>query len=156
MNWLNYSRWLLDVVWLIFLGGLFRHFWRDRQLLVQAQSWLKTPGHILSCELTSEGNHLWPKIEYQYQVYEQDLTGQHLFLDASHNNPNSAYSRRIAYKAALAFKENKAIDVYYNPNNPEQSALDVTLPRKLNIILLLISAFIALQTVVMIKQFMGW
>ena len=91
------------------------------------------------------GHSIWPKIEYTYQVHDQDLIGEYLFLDTSHNNPNSKYSRLVAYKAAVAFKENSEIDVYYNPNNPEQSALDVTIPIKLNIILCLISVLIVIH-----------
>lgn len=140
--------WILDAGWLIFLLILLRHFWLDRQQLLQAQSWLKTRGHITSCEWIEQGHSIWPKIEYTYQVHEKDLTGEYLFLDTSHNSPNSKYSRNIAYKAAVAFKENSQIDVYYNPNHPEQSALDVTMPRKLTVILVLIGALIGLHLVI--------
>jgi hypothetical protein len=142
MHWFNSWRWVLDTGWLLFLLLLFRHFWRDRNALMQSKSWLKVSGHITRCDWTKVGHSIWPKIEYTYQVYDKDLLGEYLFLDTSHNSPNSKYSRLIAYKAAVAFKENSAIDVYYNPNDPEQSALDVTIPRKLNIILILISLLI--------------
>lgn len=139
MIWQNAWRMVLDLGWLLFLLVLLIHFWRDRQLLVQAKSWLKAKGRITLCEWTQVGPNLWPKIEYSYEVYGKELTGEYLFLDTAHNNPNSKYSRRIAYKAALAYKEDAEIDVYYNPNRPEQSALDVTMPIKLNIMLILIS-----------------
>lgn len=142
MHWLNSWRWVLDTGWLLFLLLLFRHFWRDRNALLQSKSWLKVSGHITRCDWTKVGHNIWPKIEYTYQVHDKDLIGEYLFLDTSHNSPNSKYSRLIAYKAAVAFKQNSAIDVYYNPNDPEQSALDVTIPRKLNIILILIGLLI--------------
>lgn len=116
MTQLNGGRWLLDLGWLLFLLMLFWHFWRDRRTLVHAQSWLKVKGHITSCELTKVGHSVWPKIEYTYQVNEEEMTGEYLFLDTAHNNPNSKYSRGIAYKAAIAFQENEEIDVYYNPS----------------------------------------
>lgn len=140
MTWLNVWRWIIDLGWLLFLLILFRHFWQKRQVLVHAQSWLIAKGHITSCEWTKVGHSVWPEIDYSYSVCDKALTGEYLFLDTAHNNPNSNYSRSIAYKVAVAFKEDQEIDVYYNPNNPEQSALDVTVPIKLNVILILIGA----------------
>ncbi|CAM2842728.1 DUF3592 domain-containing protein [Legionella worsleiensis] len=155
MNWLNSGRWVLDVGWLIILSVFFIHFWRNRSALVQSRSWLQVKGHITRCEWTRVGHSLWPKIEYLYQVQDRELTGEYLFLDTSHNNPNSSYSRRIAYKAALAFKENSEIDVYYNPNKPEQSALDVTIPVKLNFILVLLGVLIAFHLGFIIYRLLG-
>lgn len=138
-------KWMLDLGWLVFLFILLRHFWLDRKELVNAQSWLKVKGRITKCEWTKIGHSVWPKIEYTYQVNDKDIVGEYLFLDTAHNNPHSQYSRNVAYKAAVSFKENSQIDVYYNPNHPEQSALDVTMPIKLNIILILIGMFIVLH-----------
>lgn len=145
MIWHSSLRWFLDFGWLVVLLILLRHFWRDRNSLLNAKSWLKVKGRVTSCEWIEAGHSIWPKIEYSYQVYDQDLVGHYLFLDTSHNSPNSKYSRSIAYKAAVAFKENLEIEVYYNPNHPEQSALDVTMPTKLNIILILIGSLILLH-----------
>lgn len=155
MTWLNIGRWMLDLGWLFFLLILFSHFWRDRKVLSQAQSWLKVKGHITACDWTTVGHSIWPKIEYSYQVYDKDMTGEYLFLDTAHNNPNSKYSRGIAYKAAVAFKERAEIDVYYNPNHPEQSALDVTIPIKLNIILVLIGMLIVLHLGFIVWRYLG-
>jgi hypothetical protein len=145
MTWLGIWRWMLDLGWLLVLFILLKHFWQERQALVKAQSWLKVKGHITACEWTQIGHSVWPKIEYSYQVYDRDLVGEYLFLDTAHNNPNSKYARRVAYNAAVAFKEDEEVDVYYNPNHPEQSALDVTMPKKLNIILILIGILIVLH-----------
>jgi hypothetical protein len=136
---------MLDLGWLFILLLLFLHFWRERTVLLRAQSWLKTKGRIITFELVEVGKSIWPKIEYSYQVYGQDLIGEYLFLDTSLNNPHSKYSRRIAYKAAVAFKEQSEIEVYYNPNHPEQSALDVTMPVKLTIILILIGTLMCVH-----------
>ncbi|PWY55718.1 hypothetical protein DGG96_10515 [Legionella qingyii] len=155
MTWLNVWRWMLDLGWLFFLLILLRHFWRDRQVLMQAQSWLKVKGYITKCEWTKVGHSVWPKIEYTYQVDDKNLTGEYLFLDTARNNPNSKYSRGIAYKAAIAFQENTAIDIYYNPNDPEESALDVTMPIKLNIILILIGMLIVIHLGLMAWHYLG-
>lgn len=155
MNGFHFFRWLLDLGWLSVLLLLLWHFWRIRAALVQAQSWLRVKGHVTLCEWTTMGHSIWPKIEYTYMVHDKELIGEYLFLDTSHNNPNSKYSRRIAYKAALAFKDNAAIDVYYNPNRPEQSALDVSIPLKLNIILLLIGILIVTHCTIIFLRYWG-
>ena len=131
---------------------IFNNKKKSPNILVRAQSWLKVKGHITRCEWVRVGHSVWPKIEYAYQVADQDLVGEYLFLDTSHNNPNSKYSRRIAYKVAVASKDNSEIDIYYNPNHPEQSALDVTIPKKLNFILLLIGVLILAQISIIIYR----
>jgi len=147
---LGSSKWIIDFIWLIFLITMFWHFWRDRYELTRTRTWLKTKGRITSCEWTEVGSRLWPKIQYTYQVYDKDLVGEYLFLDTAHNNPNSKYSRNVAYKAAMAYQENTDIEVFYNPNKPEQSALDITMPIKLTVILLLIAGLMVLQLGLMI------
>lgn len=154
MSWLASWRWILDLGWLVFLLFMLRHFWQDRQVLAQANSWLKTKGRITFCEWSEVGHSIWPKIEYTYEVSEKELVGEYLFLDTAHNNPNSRYARRIAYKVALAFKQNAAIDVYYNPNKPEQSALDIGIPFKLNLILVFICALIVLHLSVIFLRYL--
>lgn len=151
----NIWRWMLDLGWLLFLLVIFRHFWRDRQNLAQAQSWLQVKGRITGCEWTQVGHSVWPKIEYTYEVYDKVFTGEYLFLDTAHNSPNSKYSRGVAYKAAVAFKENSEIDIYYNPNHPEQSALDVTMPTKLTTILILIGGLIVVHLGLMAWRYLG-
>lgn len=148
-------RWVLDIGWLLFLIILFWHFWRDRQALVQSQSWLKAKGHITTCEWITAGHSVWPKIEYSYQVHDKDLVGEYLFLDTAHNSPHSKYARQVAYKVAVAFKENQEIDVYYNPNHPEQSALDVTMPKKLNVILMVLGILIILHVGLMVWRYLN-
>ena len=130
MSW----RGLLDILWLLFLLSMVWHFWRERQLLTQTKFWLITKGRITSFEWTKVGPRLWPRIEYRYQVFDKDFQGEYLFLDTSHNNPNSKYARQVAYRAAMAYENDEEIDVYYNPNNPYQAVLD-TLSNKINLII---------------------
>lgn len=131
----------LDFAWFIVLLLMFLHFWRVRRALLRTHSWLMTQGWITHCEWTSQGHRLWPKIEYVYEVGEQEFTGEHLFPDTCHNNPNSHYARQVAYKVAEAYKNDEPITVYYNPALPEQAALDVKVPRKINLILILLGIF---------------
>lgn len=124
------------------------YFWRDRQFLAQAKYWLITKGRITLFEWTQEGPRLWPKIQYTYQVFDKDFYGEYLFLDTAHNNPNSKYARNIAYRAAMAYEDDVDIDVFYNPNNPQQAVLDITIPRKLNLIIVLLLILIILHLVI--------
>lgn len=144
-DWFFSSRGLLDLAWLLFLLLMLRHFWRDRQLLRQARFWLITKGRISQFRWVRDGHRLWPKIEYVYRVFDHEFQGEYLFLDTSHNNPASNYARKVAYRAAMAYEHDQDIDVFYNPDNPEQSALDITMPRKLNLIIAFLSALIVLH-----------
>jgi hypothetical protein len=150
MSTSTYWQAALDIAWLTILVMVFHHFWKNRQFLIDAQGWLKAKGHITHYKLVKEGHSVWPTIEYEYCVYEQHLIGHYLFLDTAHNNPSSTYSRRIAYNAAMAYKDHLEIEVYYNPNRPEESALDVTMPTKLNAILIIIGGLVAVQLVMMV------
>lgn len=143
----------VDIGWLVLLFIVFYHFWQARAQLAEAKSWLITKGKITHCEWVTMGQSIWPKIEYSYEVYNKELVGHYLFLDTAHNNPNSTYARRVAYRVALAFKDNSDIDVYYNPNHPEQSALDVIIPKKLNVILIVVGALILLQVAMILSRF---
>lgn len=141
---------LVNIIGLVFLLLVFRHFWQQWQMLNQARYWLITQGRITQLLWTRDGNNIWPTIEYTYQVYDSDFIGEYFFLDTSHNNPYSKYARAVAYRAAIAFKNNEEIDVFYNPNNPLQSALDVSIPLKLKWILGFLLALIVTHVVMMV------
>ncbi|MBY0377382.1 MAG: DUF3592 domain-containing protein [Gammaproteobacteria bacterium] len=143
---------MLDILWLILLLFMLWHFWRARQFLAQTQYWLIAKGRITLFEWTREGPRLWPKIQYTYQVFDHDYLGEYLFLDTSLNNPNSKYARQVAYRAAMAYEDDAEIDVFYNPNNPNQAVLDTTIPRKLNLIISLLLALIILHLAVVVHH----
>lgn len=148
VTWLIAERGWLDIGWLIFLLALLWHFLREKKMLAQTQFWLITKGHIDQFEWVREGVHLWPKIEYSYQVFEHNFHSERLFLDTVHNNPNSKYARGVAYRAAVAYENNADIDVYYNPNNPQDAVLDIKMPSKLNIIIALLLGLIVLHLLI--------
>lgn len=144
-HWMIMLRWGLDLLWLLFLLVLLRHFWREKQRLKGAQNWFMTKGHITQFSWTQEAHRLWPKIEYHYLIADGDFHGERLFLDTSHVNYNSQQAREVAYQAAMAYERDEDINVYYNPNNPSEAALDITMPRKLIFIVALLISLIILH-----------
>jgi Protein of unknown function (DUF3592) len=111
---------------------------RDLKSLLHTRNWLKTKGQITQCQLIEQGPSCWPEIEYTYKVNDKEYYGNYLFLDTSHNNPHSRYARKIAYGVVMAYNLGEEIDVYYCPNTPNLSALDITIPKKLYVIIGLI------------------
>jgi len=140
--------WIFDLAWLLFLLMVFIYFCHVRSKIRQLLDWHKTSGKITACEWSYEGHRLWPKIEYNYKVNDIEYTGEHLFFDTAHNDPNSLYARTIAYKVADAYKNDKELDVYYDLQHPENAVLDRTIPRKINLIIIFIAGLIALHLVI--------
>lgn len=142
---------VLDFGWLLFLLLVLRYFWRARQRMLQTTCWVKTRGRITRCEWSVSGHSVWPKIEYIYQVAERDYTGEYWFLDAVHNDTHSKYARLLAYKVVNAYKNNEDIDVYYNPDQPEQAVLDTIVPRKIKWVLWLVTVLIVAHILTMVS-----
>lgn len=155
MQFLLSSRGITDLVWLGFLLFILIYFWRKRQEAKQSLNWLKTTGQIISCEFTRDKHRIWPKIEYAYQVNEQEYIAEHLFPDTFHNNPESKYARKIAYKAAMAWKNHEEITVYYDPFYPQRAALDVKIPLKLNVVIVLVSLLIMIHLTTIFYALIG-
>lgn len=123
---------LMDFLWLLFLLVVLIHFWKKRQILVAARSWKITKGRIHQLEWAKESNSLWLQVTYTYQLFEQEFLGDCIFLDEDSNRKNNAYTRSIAYRIVMAFKNQEEIDVYYNSDNPMESALDINIPWSLH------------------------
>ncbi len=145
-------RGLFDLLWLLFLLAMFWYFWQNRQLLKRARSWSTTKGHITQFIWTNEDHRLRPKIEYTYQVLDKYFTSQRLFLDTSLNNLNSNFARKVAYHAAIAYEKNEDVDVFYNPDDPQQSVLAITIPRQLNFIIALLAILIILHIAIIVES----
>lgn len=150
MSWSD----VLDLVWLLFWLLILAYFWHTRRVIGRTQRWHRTSGRIIACEWSKHGHQIWPKIQYKYEVDSQEYIGEHLFLDTSHSTPNSGHARRVAYKVADAYKKDKNIDVYYDPEQPENAVLDVKIPTKLNVIILLVISFIIFHLVMMTIEFL--
>lgn len=153
MNELISWQGLTNIIWLIFLLAVFRYFWRQRQISSKACDWLITRGRITQLVWTKDGATIWPKIEYTYQIYDRDFTSDRFFFDTSHNSPYSKSCRNIAYRMAIAFENNEDIDVFYDPDNPLQAVLDVSIPSKLNVIINFLLLLIIAHVLMMV---LGW
>lgn len=117
-------------------------------MLQGVSQWLITRGRVTQFIWNKDGRLIWPRIEYTYELFEQEFTGEHFFVDTRRNNPNSNYARKLAFKAAMAFEREEEIDVYYNPDNPAESALDVHIPKKLDVIIGLVLFLLGLHLVI--------
>lgn len=155
VNWLVSWQGLLDLCWLLLLLAILFYFWRERKQLADAKYWLITKGRVTLFEWTKNGHQLWPKIEFTYYVFDQEFRSKYLFLDTVYNNPNSKYARQVAYKAAVAYEKDAEIDVYYNPDNPQQAVLDVTVPPKLNLIIVLLLLLIFFHLFIIIRRLLS-
>jgi hypothetical protein len=133
---------IIDGVWLLFLFLMLHYFINVRREAIQTKNWVKTKGQVIFWDLIKEDHRLWPKIKYIYEVNEVEYVGKHFFPDTMHNNPVSKYARRLAYKAAMSFEKNQQIDVYYDPIYPQHAALDIRMPWKVNLVLVLLIALI--------------
>ncbi len=155
MQFLLSMRGLTDMIWLGFLIFILIYFWKKRQAAKQSLNWIKTTGKIIRCEFSNDGHRIWPELEYAYQVNEQEFIAEHLFPDTFHNTPASKYARNIAYKAALAFKNHQDITVYYDPFYPQRAALDVRVPFKLTLVVVLIALLLIVHLALMIFAVMA-
>lgn len=144
---------IIDIIWLLFLFLLLVYFMFLRSKAKKASHWHTTEAYITACEWSTEGYNLWPKIQFKYYVDGMEYMSEHLFLDTSHNTPTSRYARRVAYKVAKAHINNEPIKVYYHPDEPEISAIDVKVPSKINFIIFLLSGLILLHLIVLFFRF---
>lgn len=145
----------IEIVWLVILLALILYFLLKLKFLLNAKKWLITSGKITRMEWTTYKNTLWPEIEYTYTVYEKDFIGEYFFIDTVFNSPSSRYARLLAYKTALAYQQDQLIDIFYNPEDPRQSALDVLIPSKLKVIILFLGLFILFQSVIIVRSLLG-
>lgn len=141
-----------DGIWLIFLSVLLGYFVR-KKFFLNTGSWLVTQGRIIRFSI--EKDRLFPEIEYTYVLFDQVFFGSDFFRNPLLVSVNSASARALAYKAAKAFKEDKDIDVYYNPDNPTESALDASVPAKLNGIVVLLLILMAFQLLIITKRILA-
>ncbi|KTC64665.1 Protein of uncharacterised function (DUF3592) (plasmid) [Legionella adelaidensis] len=136
---------LFDFGFLLLLLLIFVYFWRDFRKTQAAKLWVKTKGTVESYELENAGHSLWPKIEYSYEVDHQEFRGHQFFLPSAHKEIYSLYARKLAYRIGKSYQQGETIDVYYNPNDPSEAVLDITISHKLKIIIILVAAFIILH-----------
>jgi len=142
-----------DLLWLGLLGIMLLVLWRNkRQFQQKTRSWLTTAGQVSFFEWSSHGHLPWPKIQYTYEVDEVEYQGNTIYLSTARHNLNASYARQLAYRVALAYEQDEPIPVYYDPALPEQSALDISLPKKLNIFMVFIGFLLVLHLTVMVLR----
>ncbi|MCC5791400.1 MAG: DUF3592 domain-containing protein [Legionellaceae bacterium] len=150
---LSWKTLLPSLVWILFLLGLFGFFYQQWLRLHRMRKWHTVKGKITYFHLQQEGLRLWPEIEYHYRIGQEDYYNHYLFADTIHNSPHSAYARELAYRVARAYQNDEPVTVYYNPLSPEQAVLDIRMPRKLGVILLLLGVFIILEAGLLLSKF---
>jgi hypothetical protein len=104
-------------------------------------NWPKVEGYVLSAtavELereTSDGmvSTFTPIVRYEYEVVDTRYTSARLnFLSDEHR---TFKDRRAAGQVVSKYPAGAAVDVFYNPANPKQAALDVPKPAAHNAVL---------------------
>ncbi len=139
------GRIFFDLIWLVFLLLMLKHFWQKKRYLKQTEQWFETQGEITKFSWKQQRYRRWPKITYCYRVFEQDYRSEQFLLDDAYSNPNTLSARKLAYRAALAYERKERLTVYYNPDNPGQAVLDIRLPFKLFFIISLLFCLIVGQ-----------
>ena len=133
---------ILDVLWLLICVVFLVFFIHQWRLSRHIAKWPSTTGHIIKLTWHQDKERLWPEIEYMYSLNGYEYIGHDLFKDTRLNTINSKRARELAYKVAVAHKNHQEIDVYYNPDYPEDSALEVGIPKKIYVIMILLSGFL--------------
>lgn len=140
----------LDLVWLSLLLLFLYKFYGLLSLLRRARQWLQTEGEIDCCDWRQVNDVYWPKLKYSYKVDGKIFHGERIFLDNFGINPRAHYAKKVAFKWVSTFKVGKKISVYYNPDLPEMAVLSTSVPRRLYLIVGLLSVLVFLQLVFML------
>jgi hypothetical protein len=95
-----------------------------RALREAAKNWASTPGKVVTSRVeVSGGDHttVSPHIVFQYNVYGRDYSGSQIKAGDAHW---ASYTSRTAYDAVDKYPVGADVTVYYDPENPEISALE--------------------------------
>ena len=92
--------------------------WQTLQRARKVQSWPTVTGTIEACEPTSEVNDLLPDIIFSYRVNDHDYRRSFQFPEGTHPLPEFTRSYMERYPV------DKIVDVFYDPENPENATLE--------------------------------
>ena len=117
-------------IFAFFLGGAAALFfgYRNRQKATESLNWPKVQGTITEAEVKkdydtdAEGfttTTYAPKIQYQYQVGEEEFTNDQI----SFGGTRTYSSSKKAEEALSQYPVNGSVTVYYNPENPKEAVL---------------------------------
>ncbi|MBN1452162.1 MAG: DUF3592 domain-containing protein [Anaerolineales bacterium] len=89
-----------------------------------ARNWASTIGKVVTSRVeVSGGDHtsVSPHIVFQYSVYGRGYSGSQIKAGDVHL---SSYSSRVAYDTVDKYPVGAEVTVYYDPENPQLSALE--------------------------------
>jgi len=95
-----------------------------KALRAAAGNWASTTGKVVTSRVeVSGGDHttVSPHIVFQYNVYDKEYSNSQIKAGDIHM---STYSSRNAYDIVDKYPVGSEVTVYYDPENPEQSALE--------------------------------
>ena len=89
-----------------------------------ARNWSSTTGKVVTSRVeVSGGDHttVSPHIVFQYTVYGREYTGSQIKAGDAHW---ASYTSRDAYDTVDKYPVGAEVSVYYDPEDPQQSALE--------------------------------
>ena len=95
-----------------------------KTLRAAARNWASTTGKILTSRVEVTGGEsatVSPHIIFQYSVYGKEYSGSQIKAGDMHW---ASYTSRAAYDTVDKYPVGMEVTVYYDPENPEQSALE--------------------------------
>lgn len=140
----------LDLLWLAILAISLRYFYQLRYKLKELALWHKTLATINSCEWQFEAGRRYPIIEYNYTVKQKKYRNSNVFVDNSYNFINSKYAVKKISALVNSWKNNEAVEVYYDPCEPENATLDLRVPKKLKYINYFLGFLVVTQLLVVV------
>ena len=95
-----------------------------KTLRAAAKNWASTPGKVITSRVEVSGGEytsVSPFIVYQYNVYDREYSNSQIRAGDAHM---SSYSSRDSYNMVDKYPVGAEVTVYYDPENPQQSALE--------------------------------
>jgi hypothetical protein len=89
-----------------------------------SQTWHMTTGKVIKSRVEVSGGEttsVSPHVLYEYEVYGRTYQGQQI---KAGDQFMRTYSSRSAYDTVDRYPEGAAVTVYYDPADPQQSALE--------------------------------
>ena len=107
------------------IGWFFNKQYKDaRALRIAAQNWSSTTGKVITSRVeVTGGDHttVSPHIVYQYNVYSNEYSNSQIKVGDTFI---SSYTSRQSYDTVDKYPVGAEVTVYYDPENPQQSALE--------------------------------
>jgi len=132
---------------LVLLGLFFIFISKDLLLAWKSNSWIATEGKIIESKLLSHGRSMM--IGYNYERYSALIKYEYKAEDQKYESNKvrffpmgTSVSKNAVEKLLAEYPSNSAIEVYYDPEHPNQALLQKGLNFKAFFTLIAISFFI--------------